>query len=66
MTKWDKILTLSLLVFLAGVFVFLLGEHLVPDWSRGTILVGAWLMSVGGFTAGISGLSVLLGTNART
>ena len=65
MTKWDKILTLSLLVFLTGVFVFLLGEYFVPDWSRGAILVGASLMSVGGFAAGISGLAVLLGANVR-
>ena len=66
MTKWDKILTLSLLVFLAGVFVFLLGEHLIPGWSTGTILVGASLMSVGGFVAGISGLTVILRSNVRT
>ena len=65
MTKWDKILTLSLLVSLTGVFVFLLGEYFVPDWSRGAILVGASLMSVGGFAAGISGLAVLLGANVR-
>ena len=66
MTRWDKIFTVSSLVFLAGVFVFLLGEHLLPDWSRVTVPVGALVMGLSGIGAGVAGIATLLRTTART
>ena len=63
MNKWDKIFTASLIVFLIGVIVFLLGEHVIPDWWRTTLLVGAALMSLSGIAAGVSGIVLILNTN---
>ena len=66
MTKWDKIFTVSSVVFLAGVCVFLLGEHLVPGWSQVTVPVGALVMGLSGIGAGVAGIAMLLAPRVRT
>ena len=66
MTKWDKIFTVSSVVFLAGVCVFLLGEYLVPGWSQVTVPVGALVMGLSGIGAGVAGIVMLLAPRVRT
>ena len=66
MTKWDKIFLASLIVFLWGTIVFLIGEHLLPGWSQVTLPMGGLLMSASGFVAAISGIALILTTKVRT
>lgn len=60
MTRWDKIFIASSLVFLFGVIVFLLGEHLIPGWSQVTVPFGGLLMGMSGVSAGVSGIILIL------
>ena len=66
MSKWDKIFLASLIVFLWGTIVFLLGEHLMPRWSQVTLPMGGLLMSASGFAVSISGIALILATKVRT
>ena len=56
---WHRIYLASNIVFLWGILVFFLGEHLVPGWGPVTLPVGGIVAGLAGIAAGVSG-SVLI------
>ena len=57
---WNLIFAGSLIAYVIGLFVFLLGEHLVPGWSPVTLPLGAAVAGLSGLAVAVSGIAVIL------
>lgn len=61
---WNRIYIVSNLAFFGGLFVFLLGEHLMPGWASVTLPAGALLAGFAGVASAVSGLILILKPSA--
>ena len=57
---WNVIFAASLIAYVIGFFVFLLGEYLMPGWSQITLPVGAVIAGISGLAVAVSGIAVIL------
>ena len=63
---WHRIYLASNIVFLCGILVFFLGEHLVPGWGPVTLPVGGIVAGLAGIAAGVSGSVLIFKPDAAT
>ena len=62
---WYRAFIASNPVFLLGIFVALLGEHLLPGLSSYTLPAGALLSGMAGLVAAVSGIALILTADDR-
>ena len=61
---WDKLFTSSLIAVTVGIATLLVAKAAF-DPPEVVLLIAAFLVGVGGFFAGISGIALILTANAR-
>lgn len=62
----ERIFTLSSVLFLIGITLFLLGRFLMPNWSQVTLPAGMLTMGISGCAMGVSGVFLILDAKAGT
>ena len=50
----------AMVVFVAGMLIFALGEYVVSDWSDFTLPVGAAIAGISGLVIVVTGIAVIL------
>ena len=63
---WIPIFAASLIVYAIGMFVFLMGEYLLPAWSPVTLPLGGAVAGISGLAVAVSGIIVIVNTLKRT
>ena len=62
---WNRIFIASNPVFFLGIFIFFLGEHLLPGLASVTLPAGALLSGSAGLVAAVSGIVLILAPDDR-
>ena len=60
---WYRAFIASNIVFFFGIFLFLMGEHLLPELAAFTFPTGALLSGTAGLVGAISGIALILAPN---
>lgn len=62
---WYRAFIASNIVFFLGIFVFLMGEHLLPDLGHFTLPAGALLSGMSGLVGAVSGIALIVAPDDR-
>ena len=62
---WYRVFITANIVFFFGIFVFLMGEHLLPDLGQFTLPVGALVSGMSGLVGAVSGIALILTPDER-
>ena len=62
---WNRIFIASNPVFFLGIFIALLGEHLLPSLAPVTLPAGALVAGIAGMVAAVSGIVLIMTPDER-